>query len=281
MNSSKWPLPVQPLLAGLLMGVILTSCGGGLTVQKRRYNPGYYVDLGLGRSRNADELTTPRTARSSEAYHSTELELDLNQQGRHGRSAERASGVAGRGDVRDLREMTNTQEHIVERRRYQESAATNTLRSSYGRSFHEEHLESLIDEVGSQNIASTSTQEADGDNKSKLGLRVTGIVLASTGFLILLFASWLVGLVIMLLGLGLLLAGLSDGSSRSSGNRKARQEEPTWQDVVYLKNGSVIKGIVIEQVPNESLKIQTTDGSIFVYEMNQVAKIAKELKPSK
>ncbi|MBR3655823.1 MAG: hypothetical protein IKN58_01425 [Prevotella sp.] len=49
-----------------------------------------------------------------------------------------------------------------------------------------------------------------------------------------------------------------------------------YQDVVYLKNGSIIRGIVIEQVPNESLKIQTADGSIFVYKMEEVQKMTKE-----
>ena len=48
------------------------------------------------------------------------------------------------------------------------------------------------------------------------------------------------------------------------------------QEVVYLKNGSIIRGIIIEQVPNESLKIQTEDGSIFAYKMNEVSKITKE-----
>lgn len=48
------------------------------------------------------------------------------------------------------------------------------------------------------------------------------------------------------------------------------------QDVVYLKNGSIIRGMVIEQIPNESLKIQTADGSIFVYKMEEVQKITKE-----
>lgn len=47
------------------------------------------------------------------------------------------------------------------------------------------------------------------------------------------------------------------------------------QEVVYLKNGSIIKGVVIEQVPGESLKIQTYDGSIFVYKMSEVEKIIK------
>ena len=44
------------------------------------------------------------------------------------------------------------------------------------------------------------------------------------------------------------------------------------QDVVYLKNGSVIRGTVIEQVPGKSLKIKTSDGSVFVYTMDEVEK---------
>lgn len=47
-------------------------------------------------------------------------------------------------------------------------------------------------------------------------------------------------------------------------------------DVVFLKNGSIIRGVIMEQVPNESLKIKTADGSIFVYKMDEVEKIAKE-----
>ncbi|MBQ6988649.1 MAG: hypothetical protein IJN45_05820, partial [Alistipes sp.] len=48
------------------------------------------------------------------------------------------------------------------------------------------------------------------------------------------------------------------------------------QEVVYLKNGSIIKGIVVEQVPGVSLKLKTYDGSIFVYQMSEIEKIAKE-----
>lgn len=50
----------------------------------------------------------------------------------------------------------------------------------------------------------------------------------------------------------------------------------TMQEVVYLKNGSVVRGIIIEQIPNVSLKIRTADGSIFAYEMADVDKITKE-----
>ena len=47
-------------------------------------------------------------------------------------------------------------------------------------------------------------------------------------------------------------------------------------DVVYLKNGSVIRGIITEQTPNESLKIKTSDGNLFVYQMGDVERISKE-----
>ncbi|MDI6752279.1 MAG: outer membrane beta-barrel protein [bacterium] len=45
-------------------------------------------------------------------------------------------------------------------------------------------------------------------------------------------------------------------------------------DVVYLKDGSVIKGKVIESVPGVSYKIKTADGSIFVFAVEKVAKIS-------
>ena len=48
------------------------------------------------------------------------------------------------------------------------------------------------------------------------------------------------------------------------------------QEVVYLKNGSIIRGLIIEQIPNESLKIQTRDGNVFAYKMSEVQKITKE-----
>ena len=48
------------------------------------------------------------------------------------------------------------------------------------------------------------------------------------------------------------------------------------KDVVYLKNGSVIRGTIVEQVPNESLKITTKDGSIFICQMGDVERITKE-----
>ena len=49
-----------------------------------------------------------------------------------------------------------------------------------------------------------------------------------------------------------------------------------YEDVVYLKSGSIIRGTIIEQVPSVSLKIKTKDGSVFNYTMEEVEKITKE-----
>jgi hypothetical protein len=49
-----------------------------------------------------------------------------------------------------------------------------------------------------------------------------------------------------------------------------------FQDVIYLKNGSVIRGIIIEQVPNTSVKILTADKNVFTFSINEIEKFTKE-----
>lgn len=48
------------------------------------------------------------------------------------------------------------------------------------------------------------------------------------------------------------------------------------QDVVYLKNGSIIRGDITEMVPGEMVKIMTSDGSVFVHNFADVEKFTKE-----
>jgi len=48
------------------------------------------------------------------------------------------------------------------------------------------------------------------------------------------------------------------------------------QDVVYLKNGSIIRGLIVEQIPNVSLKIETADRNVFVFKMEEIEKFTKE-----
>ncbi len=46
-------------------------------------------------------------------------------------------------------------------------------------------------------------------------------------------------------------------------------------DILYLKNGSIVHGIILVIIPNQSIKIQTTDHRIFVFKMDEVEKITK------
>lgn len=48
------------------------------------------------------------------------------------------------------------------------------------------------------------------------------------------------------------------------------------QDVLYLQNGSIIKGIIIEQIPNVSVKIKSNEGNIYVYDFKDILKFSKE-----
>ncbi|MDO4789671.1 MAG: hypothetical protein Q3998_01765 [Porphyromonas sp.] len=54
------------------------------------------------------------------------------------------------------------------------------------------------------------------------------------------------------------------------------------RDVVYLKNGSVVYGKIIEQVMGKNITIQTSDGSRFVYSIDEVEKLSRtEFTPKK
>jgi hypothetical protein len=53
-----------------------------------------------------------------------------------------------------------------------------------------------------------------------------------------------------------------------------------FEDVVYLKTGSIIRGIIIEQVPNQSIKVQTKDRNVFVLKYEEIEKITKENLPT-
>lgn len=50
------------------------------------------------------------------------------------------------------------------------------------------------------------------------------------------------------------------------------------QDVIYLKDGSIYKGMIIETVPNVSYKIKSRDGNVFAVKIEDIEKITKEEK---
>jgi hypothetical protein len=60
---------------------------------------------------------------------------------------------------------------------------------------------------------------------------------------------------------------------------RSSQAQAPMEDVVYLKNGTVLKGKVLEFTPSGTIKVEIMGGSVFVYPADEVEKIAKE--PSK
>jgi hypothetical protein len=53
-------------------------------------------------------------------------------------------------------------------------------------------------------------------------------------------------------------------------------EAQTLEDIVYLKDGVVVRGTITEQVPDEHVLIRTRDGNVFRFEMTRIERIAKE-----
>jgi hypothetical protein len=52
-----------------------------------------------------------------------------------------------------------------------------------------------------------------------------------------------------------------------------------YEEVVYLKNGSIIHGMIVEWVPNVSIKIKSGE-NLFVYRLDEIEKLTKELVKS-
>ncbi len=62
-------------------------------------------------------------------------------------------------------------------------------------------------------------------------------------------------------------------------HRPHKPEDSNQRDIVYLKNGSIIRGAVVELVPDSTVKILTVDSSVFVFRMAEVSRISKENVP--
>jgi len=111
------------------------------------------------------------------------------------------------------------------------------------------------------------------------GTKGIGVFFLVIGIIVFLFVSVIGGLLLALLGLILVIAGKSPSDRRNDVEEVVKEEKKIeYVEVLYLKNGSIIRGMIIEQIPNEQVKIKTGDGSVFVYTMDQVLKITKEPK---
>ncbi len=78
---------------------------------------------------------------------------------------------------------------------------------------------------------------------------------------------------IFILTLPVIVYGQSKGNSKDS---HTVNTEKKLEDVIYLKNGAIVRGIIIEQVPNKSVEIKSNDNNYFIFKMEEVQKITRE-----
>jgi hypothetical protein len=123
-----------------------------------------------------------------------------------------------------------------------------------------------------------SSKRSNSSESGGSGLRGVGVFFLIIGLLVLLFVSIIAGLFIAVLGLIFMSSGKSADRRNDVEEVVKEEKKIEYVEVLYLKNGSIIRGMIIEQIPNEQVKIKTSDGSVFVYTMDQVLKITKEPK---
>ena len=264
--------------------LLINSC----TVQKRYHNKGFNIEWNILNSKhnNSSTASNPSTKRNSNSVNSSEISTTNNvaisenpQTNQQLKTSENlqlplrsTSNFKGVTDFNDQ----NPNPKIVQHSQVSKLRLSNNPSSN--KSKHHYSVKRLKE----------SNSTAQDSNSGNSGTKVFGTILIILGILILLFVNIYGGVILLALGLIIKLIASASGNSSQPlpagaqvvETAPASQEvkKTEYVDVIYLKNGSIIRGMVMEQIPNESIKIQTADGSLFVYKMDEVLKITKELK---
>lgn len=249
-NSATWAY-IAMLLG---MTVLASSCTLNLSAEKRRYRPGYHVEFSSSRKKPIPiERSTvrPVTAPVEEWTAESAVEASTGPASvmlTAGTPPERLRTVPTKNDPVRIKEVPKDR---IEQQPLKEVRVVKTA---------ERHVSRVTN--------------SDGHDGGK-SMRVLGIFFALISLIAFLLIGWQVGLIALILGMIFLITGSSD-PERQQPRGTPRGPDQQWDDVVHLKNGSIIRGMIIEQVPNVSLKIRTADGNVFAYEMDQVAKTTRE-----
>jgi hypothetical protein len=229
------------LILILLLSLVITSC----SIHKRQYRSGYHVEF----NKHVQSSNKYTQAEDSSSYSIANTQFGKNEK------------FCPRIDPPACLEKEDM-EHIITNNPPLEYLLNTDVKAS-----------SEISRVLPMDVIKKSrpyeAQPKD-DSGNKL-LRIIGWTLIVLGGIVLWFVSIIVGIVLMLAGLVFVLVGRKKSVPGLSGN-----DSNAVVDVVYLKNGSIIRGTIIEQVPGVSLKIETSDGSVFFYKMEEIEKITKE-----
>jgi hypothetical protein len=251
-------------LSFVTLVVVLTSTA--CTLQKRVFMPGYHVEWHSTKQSIGKESLPTETDVEKDAQSST------NEQGQ--RNSTDYSSMVDQTTTSDPLEQKITAEPQFSEKTLSTNDETKVITKPTSTRNAKKALNHLAKKT--TKLDSDDTEDSGGGGG---GLRVIGWILIIVGLAILIFSSILIGVLLMILGLIFVISGKKkkSPSPSSSSPSEKKKEKSEYIDVVYLKNGSIIRGTLIELIPNVSLKIETKDGSVFFYKMEEVEKITKEL----
>lgn len=254
-------LAIMMIVLGSAM--IITSC----SIQKRLYTGGYYVDF----------------------YSNNSTPMHLQN--------DRVKIMQGKSEQIEIPKISidAQQKNVV-----MQSMNLSAERSTNQRTSSVTKIKSITKGIRTAYPFRKAMMMENGDGAGFL--RVLGWIILIIGLIFLFLISILGGAVLMFLGLVFVIAGKKhpehhqqtqpqgqveqqqhndqgqqqNNSYHQNQNQNHQQSSGEWVDVVYLKNGGMIRGTIIEQVFNVQIKIQTKDGNIFVYKVDEIEKVTKE-----
>jgi hypothetical protein len=229
--------------------VLIQSC----SIEKRIYQKGYHI------TRKTNSVTTQQLS-------NTNIEVSTYEN--------KASHVYYKNDSDTIFKADADSNHLRELLICERTHTTNE-NNDLSRQIEKRIRQHKKDENINQTIHKAATivkrlptknNSFDNTTKSKIPSVGLGLFLLGIGVMIAFGYSMPIGIIIGGLSILLILAIIITKALSPSG----------YIDVIYFKNGNIIRGQIIEQVPNVSLKIKTSDGSIYVHKFEEIEKITSE-----
>lgn len=246
---------------------ILSSC----TFEKRRYNSGYHIERKNNKNENystsnKEEVSNDECSESSIGLMNNIQEKTINFSNDTTESTAKKLEIINENASSENKPIFSSKELL----------SKNKTRPIFNSANHFLEEKAIL---VNKNTSSVSSSKSDNPGSLLLPL---GFGFLLGGFLVFWFISILIGILFMFLGLLFIIIGaIIKGTSSDKTEKKTEKKEENnkngqYVDVVYIKNGSIIRGIIIEQIPNVQIKIKTKDGSVFVYKMDEIERITKE-----
>jgi len=236
-----------------ILAIILLSCG---TIKNPRYNiKSNYIEPKFDSEFEETQYT------NDNFMHFSNEDIELSQ-----------DDMNSEDSAEDL-DVSNVELFNIKN---QENPNSNYLKKTHNPLEHKKVNE------GKKKKSQIKTRKANSnqDNGARTALIIAGVIVTILSLVVIWYASILFGAILLLGGLAMWIIGgvmpKSENQRTKSNRYKTETQYNEMVDVVYLKNGGVRRGIIIEQIPGKSLKIKTNDGSVYVFKMDEIEKITKE-----